>query len=101
MYFITVFHQVTTDAQTESLDLGTSRVVGYYDNFDDADTALKVNIYDIYETIYKYAVIEQIGMGVYPLAEDRWFYKYDKEWDGYYPIEEPIEFKNYINIALG
>ena len=101
MYFITVFHQATIDAQTKSLDLGMSRTVGFFDSLDNANVVLKENTYDVHETIYHYAVVEQIEMGVYPIAKERWFYKYDKEKNGYYPIEEPKEFEHYINIALG
>lgn len=101
MFFVTVFNQVSIDAQTKVLYIEPSRVVGYYTDFNDADTVLKENICDVHETIYHYAVIEEIEEGVYPVAQSRWFYKYDKEKDGYYPIDEPAEFKHYSNIALG
>lgn len=55
----------------------------------------------MHETIYHYAVVEKIDAGIHPIAEKRWFYKYDKEKNGFYPIEEPKEFEHYINIALG
>lgn len=101
MYFITAFNQISIDKQTKILDMGIQRTFGYYDNFDHADEALRQNCCDIHETIYHYAVVEKIDAGIHPIAEKRWFYKYDKEKDGFYPIEEPKEFEHYINIALG
>lgn len=99
MYFITCFQKIGNGKY--GLDIGASRVVGYCSNYLIADSILRNNVCDIHETIYHYAVIEEIEEGVYPTVKDRWFYKYDKEKDGYYPIEEPIEFKHYGNIALG
>ena len=100
MYFITCFRKVTKD-DLGWLDMGETRTFGYYDNFDDADKALKDNYCDMHETIYHYAVVEKIDAGIHHIAEKRWFYKYDKEKDGFYPIEEPKEFEHHINIALG
>lgn len=100
MYFITCFEKIDADI-SERLDIGGSRTFGYYDNFDDADRALRANYGDMHETIYYYAVIECIRQGIHPRPGERWFYKYDKEKDGFYPIEEPKEFEHYINIALG
>ena len=83
------------------LDIGESRTFGYYDNFNDADNALKTNACDMHEYIYHYAILEKIDAGVYPTLGKRWFYKYDKEKDGFHPIEEPKEFEHYGNIAFG
>ena len=99
MYFITCFQKIGRDEYV--LDIGSSRVFGYYDNFEFADEALRHNCCDMYEYLYLYAVVEKIDAGIHSIAEERWFYKYDKEKDGFYPIEEPKEFENYINIALG
>lgn len=101
MYFITVCHQITIDTQTKMLDMGVSRVVGYYNNFYDADMVLKNNNCNIHESIYHYAIVEKIKEGIYPIVKNRWFYKYDKNNNGFFPVEEPVEFKNHTNIALG
>ena len=74
----------------------------YWLNFKpESDEALKENCCDMHETIYHYAVVEEIEAGIHGLALRRWFYKYDKERCGFYPIDEPAEFEGYINIALG
>lgn len=101
MYFITAFNQISIDGQTKTLDIGFQRTFGYYDNLDYTDEALRQNCCDMHETIYHYAVVEKIDAGIHPIVEKRWFYKYNKEKDGFYPIEEPKEFKHYSNIALG
>ena len=53
------------------------------------------------EHLYVYAVVEKIEEGIHPLALERWWYKYDREKDGFFPMEEPEFMKHYINIALG
>lgn len=100
MYFITCFRKVAKD-DLGWLDMGETRTFGYYDNFDDADKALKCNCCDMHETIYHYGVIEHIEQGIHSYRKGRWFYKYNKEKSGYIPIEEPEEFKHCYNIALG
>ena len=99
MYFITCFQKIGNDKY--GLDIGASRVMGYYSNFGSVNSVLQKNICDIQERIYHYAIVEEISEGVYPAVEERWFYKYDEENDGFYPIEEPKEFEHYSNIAFG
>lgn len=99
MYFITCFQKI--DEDNYGLSVGASRTFGYLDNFDEANDALKYNVCDMHEYLYRYAVIEKIGTGIFPIAEERWFYKYNEEKGGFYPIEEPKEFEHYTNIALG
>lgn len=48
-----------------------------------------------------YAVVEKIEEGIHPLATEHWWYKYDTEKGGFFPMEEPEFMKHYINIALG
>ena len=100
MYFITCFEKIDTD-RCGWLETGAIRTFGYYTYFEYADEALRENYCDMYEYLYMYAVVEKIDSGIHPIAEERWFYKYDEEKNGFYPIEEPKEFEHYINIALG
>lgn len=99
MYFITCFTKINTNEY--GLNIGLSRTFGYFEKYEDAHQALRINCCDMFETIYHYAVVEHIEPGIYSIADKRWFYKYDKEKDGYCPIEEPKEFEHYSNIALG
>ena len=99
MYFITCFEKI--DQGKFGLDIGASRTMGYYNNFYDASAVVRRNICDIHETIYHYAVIEEISEGVYPIVISRCFYKYNNKKNEYIGIEEPDEFKHYSNIALG
>lgn len=99
MYFITCFQKIESDEY--GLDIGASRVMGYYSSFNSVSTVLKKNICDIQERLYRYAVVEKIEEGIYPITTGRWFYEYDEEKDGFYPIDKPKEFECYMNIALG
>lgn len=100
MFFITCFSKIDKD-NLGWLDMGTSRVFGFKETFEDAEYALNHNSCDMWETIYNYAIVEEMYPAIHPDVENRWFYKYDREKDGFFRIEEPEEFKNYTNIALG
>ena len=99
MYFITCFTKVNKDEY--GLDIGLKRTFGYFEKYEEADQALRTNCCDMFETIYHYAIVEHIEPGIHSLSKERWFYQYNKEKDGYEIIEEPIEFNQYINVALG
>jgi hypothetical protein len=100
IFFITCFSNVGTDDKGW-LDKGASRTFGCFPTFQLADDSLKRNILNMHEYLYTYAVVEEIGYGVHPNVCKRWFYKYDREKDGFFPMEEPKEFAHYYNIALG
>jgi hypothetical protein len=55
----------------------------------------------MHETIYWYAVIEKIGEGIHPEVEKEYWFKYDKEQDGFFEIEKPKETRCVCNHALG
>ncbi len=100
MFFITCFSKLEKD-KLGWLDMGSSRTFGFKSDFESAKTALNENICDMHEYLYLYAVVEEINEGIHPYVENRWFFKWDKEKDGFFEISEPEEFKHYCNIALG
>ena len=91
MFFITCFSKVDKD-DLGWLDMGTSRTFGFKETFEEAEYAL--NLYD-------YAIVEEMHPAIHPTVENRWFYKYDREKNGFFRMEEPKEFTHYSNIALG
>lgn len=80
---------------------GSMRVLGWYEEFSDADEALRENVLDIYEYTYNYAVIEWVEPGLYPNIIDRQFYQWDPVKKGYRPITEPKFMKHFCNISMG
>ena len=100
MFFITCFSRCEKES-LGWLNMGASRVFGYYETFEDAETSLNRNSCDMFEYLYTFAVVEKIGPGIHAEAEERWFFKWDEEKKGFFRIEEPEEFKHYCNIALG
>lgn len=100
MFFITCFSKIETD-KLGWLDMGASRTFGFKETFEDAECALNYNACDMWEYLYDYAIVEEINPGIHPIAENRWFYKYDRKKNGFFRMEEPEEFKHYCNIALG
>ena len=89
MFFITCFSKIATD-NLGWLDMGSVRTFGF-----------NTNSCDMWEYLYDYAVVEEMHPAIHPEVENRWFYKYDREKDGFFRMEEPEVFKHYCNIALG
>lgn len=79
MYFIT-----TIDSKDKD-----TRCVGYYSTFEQAEKAVISNMFDICETCYDYAVIENIPEGIYQYDFNPTWYKYQKLTDGYIKCEQP------------
>lgn len=100
MFFITCFEHVAVD-KLGWLDMGDRRVFGYYDSMEEAALALSENRCDMRETVYDFAVVEEIGQGIHPDVKSRRFFAWFKDKEGFFPIDEPDEFKHYCNIALG
>lgn len=95
MYFITCFQKYEID-ELGWPDLGASRTFGYYNDRDVAIRMVELNNLDIRECLYDYAVIEHITEGLYNLAEERIFFKYNED-KKMFEIIEPFEdcFGNY------
>ena len=94
-YFITVFNSY------DNRGPHNIRCWGFYDNFNDANQAVRRNFTDMWETIYDFAVIEEYLLGISGYNFNRWFYKYNIEMDMYDRIDEPEELQHYAGFALG
>lgn len=92
---------LTCDEKTECPEFGSSRIVGWYPEFEDAYLVVSGNICDINETCYKYALIEECENGLYHPADNRWWFKYDYENDQYIQIEEPDFVKRFSGFTIG
>ena len=101
MYFITCMEQCKTHSEYGFFDSGNARCFGYYDNLRDAVAVLNENRCDLHETVYWYAVIEEIGQGISRMPTGEWWFKYDKDRDGFFEIEKPKETEHVCNHALG
>ena len=100
MYFITVFGKVEP-SDVFYAEFGCQRTWGYYPKYEMAATTLYENKTDLYEGCYEYAVIEKIGYGIAAIAEERQWFKWNKEKCGYFEIEEPECVKHLVNFAIG
>jgi hypothetical protein len=100
MFFITTFTKMEkTDLGCP--DVGSSRTVGFVETFEEADQILKSNSCDIWETIYNWANIEEIGPGIYYFPDNVWWYKWDDEKHGFFPTEKPECTKGMCNFSIG
>lgn len=99
MFFIACFEHLPPVER--DYDIGDCRTVGYFDNYNNAALRLHNNACDLYEDIYDYAIIEEVEQGLYPNVKSRKFFKYDKEQDGFFEIEEPEQLKQFCNFSIG
>ena len=98
IYLITVFSKCEPDKRW-GCNLGSTRSVGFRYSFELAEETVKTNMCDIWEYCYDYACIEELGCKLYPLADERWFYKYNQENGRYEEIDEPVILKGYMPIG--
>lgn len=84
------------------LDFGGERNVGFYVSLDDAIECIKSNYADIWETIYNYAMIEEIHEGLYGSAPSHtWWFKWNKEHQCYEPMDQPKLAENKFGFIMG
>lgn len=100
MWFITVFEKREIN-HLGWPEYGCCRTWGYYHDHNTALQALHENWTDMWETIYDYAVLEEIGEGLCPTPESVQWFKYDHERDGYFEIEMPDGENGYTSFVLG
>lgn len=93
IYLITVFDKCEPDERW-GYKLGSTRSVGFRWTLEDAMETVETNMGDIWEYSYDYACIEELNGALYPWAEERWFFKYDRKSGRYKQIDEPVILKN-------
>ena len=92
IYLITVFDKCEPDPRWD-YNLGTTRSVGWRPTLEMAFETVVKNMCDIWETCYEYAWIEELDYGLYPWANQRWFFKYNHKTGRYDEIDEPVILK--------
>lgn len=93
IYLITVFTKCEPDERW-GYNIGSSRTVGFRHSLEDAMETVETNMCDIWEYCYDYACIEELDPCLYPFAEERWFYEYDRGKGRYVEIDEPVILKD-------
>lgn len=102
IFLITCFTKCEKDANG-FFDGGSQRSFGYRYSFELAEEALNLNICDMHETIYHYAVVEELPPCIHPCPPDSevWF-KWDAERKGFFRIEKPEATQGFCNFgAIG
>lgn len=84
-------------------DFGDLRVVGYYFTYEDAINAVVHNECDIFETMYKYALIEKVEPGLYSgaSAENRWLFKFNQDSYEYESVAIPEIMEHIYGLSIG
>ena len=99
MYFITCFQKY--EKVNGWPEIGASRTFGYYPYKDWAIEDLHRNNTDLREMLYNYAIVEKIPAGLSQLAEEKIFFKWDEEKQGFFEVDG-VEFEDcFGNYAFG
>lgn len=104
MFFITCLHQEdnTNSFNGSGYDFTAQRTFGFKETFEDADKSLKNNSCDMFEYLYETACIEELDAGIHPNVKNIWWYKYDFDKMGFYPIKEAPPAANHLcNFSIG
>lgn len=99
LYFVTTMTKL--EDSKGYLETGAQRTVGYYETWEDAEQCVLTNNCDIFEYCYHFALVEEIGPGLYNTSTRRQFYRWNDEIKTYEKIDEPSFCKHYINFAIG
>lgn len=74
LFFVTTFKQLEK-VERWGYKFGSSRTVGFYPTLEQARNIVVNNYCDLCETIYHYALIQEIGTGLYPTAFSEELYR--------------------------
>lgn len=102
-----IIYAIKTMTKLEPLEnywseFGHERNVGFYVDFNNAYEIVHNNGGDLWETIYEYAMIEEVGEGLYGSAGMRtWWFKYNHETGLYDEIPMPEFCKNKFGFIIG
>ena len=99
IFLITCFTKCEKD-QRGFFDGGCERSFGFKYSFEDAKRALNENYCDMHETIYKFAVVEELGPYIHPTVEREVWFEYDFEKDGFFEIEKPQATYGFCNFGM-
>lgn len=88
IFVVTVFEKCES-SEYGFAETGCTRSPCFRTTFAEAEEVVKLNMCDIWEHCYDYAVIHEIGAELYPYKHMRKFYKFNRQLNSYEPIEEP------------
>jgi hypothetical protein len=98
MWFITSIYLEAPKDNESPARAETHRTFGYFSNAKEACQAVAENRCNMHECLYNYLVVENIGEGIHPLAEEEIWYKWQDKW---VPCSKPEALVGIINWALG
>ena len=74
IFTITAIQKIETNRINKFLnipDFGDTRCIGFFQNINDAISYITEHPIKIFDTIYKYCIIEQINEGTYKYSKNR------------------------------
>lgn len=96
IYLVTVFEKCEFD-RNWGADLGSTRSVCFTHSLEEAEKIVENNTCDIWEYTYDFACIEELGVELYPIPHERWFYEYNTDRGGYDAIDEPFYLSSSVS----
>lgn len=104
IHTITVFQKIDPQPINETLtlpQLGDRRCVGWFESFNEADYAVKINYKNMHDGMYKYAIIEEMGDGIFVPENKRFLYEWNEKDQCYQLINEPKLLSKLSNFGIG
>lgn len=79
-----------------------SRTFGFYDHYNDANTAIRENRGNMEECLYDYLILEYIEQGIHPMVLKEEWWMWNTALNRWMELEtKPTEFAGIVNWALG
>lgn len=96
MYFITTIEELEDGCHPKG-----TRTVGYRSDLSVAIETVENNVCDIWEYLYEYAVIEELGEGLYPEVKKRILFKFNHDKNKYEQISLDFPYVGWQAANIG
>lgn len=97
-----MIHTVTTMKLDTRGNIRRSRCIGYFLHLDNAKASVEVNAGDIYESgWYTHVVIEGLPEGLYPVQENRVWYRWSDDDHRWVQCEQPDGMEAFAGFSIG
>ena len=98
IFLITCFTKCEKD-ENGFFNGGSQRSFGFRYSFEEAEETLNKNVCDMHETIYHYAVVEELGPYIHPTPESEIWFKWYSKRKGFFRIEKPEATNGFCNFG--
>ena len=94
-FFITMVTSLDNVIMGDFNTYPTSEIVAFEESYEEAEKAVLTNSCDIQDHMFEYALIEEVPIGVYPSAINKWWFKWDRKNKEFFKL--PDEERDWCN----